>query len=320
VFSSKLGEQVQNSIPLLDGASAPESAPIRLVAVHDESGKYGADRFFVSGFVYVQEDQVPGLVRALREAREAEDYWREIHYCRVGEVDGRWGAKFRTASAWLDAFEAGLVSGTTRAAVLAVDCRSPSYDHGRFRRRPHFAYNRFTRMALEAGIRWLFDGAGGISLRILSDGKSRRAGGDDEDPDEADNFCSYLPRIARRRIGAESDWPDVRFSPGRVEEIHPGRVHRSCSNECELVQLADLVVSSVGAALRGPSGKPGKRELARRAAGWVRDSGGSKGRRRLNLFRRFSASLFVPGGEPAWPKNFPLSINPQAGPGQMGLF
>lgn len=309
---------MQNTIPL-DGALRSEQASIPLVAVHDESGKYGVDRYFVTGFVYVHEDHVPGLLRALREEREAEDYWGEIHYCRVGEVDGPWGAKFRTAAAWLEAFEAGLVSGTVRAGVLAVDCRSPSFDHSRFRRRPHFAYNRFTRMALESGIRWLFDGTGGISLRILSDGKSRRAGGDDEDPDEADNFCSYLPRIARRRIGAEADWPDVRFSPAWVEEIHPGRLHRCCSDECELVQLADLVVSSVGAALRGPSAEPGKRELARRVAGWIRDSGSSKGRRRLNLFRRFSASLFVPGDEPAWPKNFPLSINPEAGPGQLSL-
>lgn len=304
----------------MKGAIRSELAPVRLVAVHDESGRYGAERFFLSGFVFVQEGQLPGLLRALREAREAEDYWGEIHYCRVGEVNGRWGAKFRTASAWLDAFEGGLSSGTVRAGVLAVDCRSPHYDHARFRGRPHFAYNRFTRMALETGIQWLFRGTESIRLRILSDGKSRRTGGDDEDPEEVDNFRSYLPRLTRRRIDAEPEWPDVTFSPGGVEEIQPGRVHRSCSDECELVQLADLVVSPVGAALRGPSGKPGKRELARRAAGWIRDCGSTAGRRRLNLFRRFSASLFVPGADAAWPRYFPVRISPEVGPGQLGLF
>src|SRR5205085_89830 len=128
----------------------------------------------------------------------------------------------------------------------------------------------------------------------LSDSKSRRPGGDDEDPSAGDNFCRYLPRRAGSRIATEPGWPSVTFLPPRVEEITPGKEHGACSEECELVQLADLVVSSSAAAMRGPSAQPARQELARRAGGWIRDTGRRRGRR-LHLFRRFSISLFAPG-------------------------
>ncbi len=297
------------------------AAELPLVAVHDESGRYRVDRYFVTGFVFIKAGDAAALAEGLRDARERGDYWRELHYLKMTEVDGRSGAKFRVASRWLDQFERALAAGSVSVSVLAVDCRCPTYDHARFRRRPHYAYNRFTRMALEGGIRWLYPDTQALSIRVLSDGKSRnRRGGDEDYPDAGDNFCSYLPRMARNRIARETDWPGVAFVPPVVEEVAPTQDgHDDCSLECEFVQLADLVVSSVGAALRGASKKPAKRELAHRAAGWVRDAEGRRGRR-LELFRRFSFSVFAPGGEPAFARQAPLAIEPGVHPNQIGLF
>jgi hypothetical protein len=54
------------------------------------------------------------------------------------------------------------------------------------------------------------------------------------------------------------------------------------------VQLADLVISSTAAAIRGPSRKREKLRLARIAAEWIGSS---------DLERRFGASVYAP---PEW--------------------
>ena len=293
----------------------PGAAPLQVTALHDESGKYKSDRYFVTGFVFVLNSCLQELVTELLEARERHDYWGEVHYKEVREVEGRWGAKFRTTSDWADAIEARMVQGSVRAKVLAVDCRTPTYDHKHFGGRPHFAYNRFTRMALEAGIRWCFAATVTLQLRLLSDEKSRRPGGDDRDPD-GDNFASYLPAVTARRVLNEPGWPDVSFIPARVQEVSPGQYHQDCSPECELIQVADLVISSVAAAIRGPSTQPAKHQLARRAARWVRESEDPHLGR---LWQKFSSSVFVPGASTPWPKPIPLAIGPDPSEEQVAL-
>ncbi len=296
---------------------ARQSLPLKLLAVHDESGMYRTDRHFVTGFVFVDERHPGSLLAGMRAARERFDYWRELHYCRIKCIGT---AKAKTAAVWFDELDLAMGAGLAKAYVLAVDTRVPSFDHDRFRGRPHRAYNRFTRMALEVGIRWLYGTDSRLSLRVLSDGKSRRPGGDDEDPASGDNFCSYLPLMTRRRAIAEREWPSVVFSPGLVEEVRPGAHHIECGPECELVQLSDLVVSSAGAAIRGPSRQAGRRELARRAGAWIRAGEGSNWDRPSDRFRTFRGGLFLPGAEDAWPKRLPLKVDLCAGPGQEALF
>jgi hypothetical protein len=262
------------------------------------------------------------MASAMRAMRVREGYWGGIHYARMSETTGGFGAKYRVASLWLDILESSWRAGIAKTAVLVIDRQAPEFGHDRFRGRPHFAYNRFTRMALENGVLWLYPKIEALQLRVLSDGKSRRGGGDDENPTDPDNFCDYLPAVARRRMTGDGRWPnDVQFEPGHVEEVSPIGPHEGCSDECELMQLTDLVVSSVGAAVRGPSGKLAKAELARRAARWITDitPGGRRGPPKLDLYRRFDASLFAPGATPAWGPP-PLAMSPDAKPGQLDLF
>jgi hypothetical protein len=296
---------------------------LSVVGVHDESGTYGVGRYFITGFLFVLGPHLPELLADLQAARDRHDYWGEIHYCKLTVMgDGPWGAKFRVARDWADILQAAMVSGGARAYVLAVDTTCATFDHRIFRGRSHHAYNRFTRIALETGVQWCFRRESALRLRLLSDAKSRRAGGDDEVPGAAgDNFVDYLPRIASRRIRREPRWPRVTFAPNRVKTVDPGEWHEGCEDDdCELVQAADLVVSSVAAAIRGPSGKPAKYEIARIAARWVR--AGEYGHRGegLDLWRRFGASVFLPGAPKAWLDVAPLAIELGKNKDQSSLF
>jgi hypothetical protein len=286
------------------------------VAAHDESGRYKADRYFATGFVFVPELNVEDLMTDLHDARVDNDYWGELHYHRLRGID----AKYRTARDWAAIVQSAMVEGKVRANVLSVDVQSPKHDHALFRGRHHFAYNRFTRMALESAIPWCFGGESAVQFRVLSDAKSRRPGGDDQEP-SGDNFAEYLPRVVARRAAYKRAWPRVSFEPGVVGPVDPGADHHECSPDCELVQVADLVVPAVAAAIRGPSRKAGKQRIAKTAATWVEE------RRfppswdpppKLDLWRKFGVSVFVPGAANCWPA-VPLRIAPDAGDGQESL-
>jgi hypothetical protein len=218
---------------------------VPVTAAHDESGTYGVHRHFVTGFIFVLDRRLDELVMALRDTREAQGYWGEIHYSRIRGTGGDHGAKYKVARDWVATVEHMMWAGSVRAHILAVDVRAPGYDHARFRRRPHYAYNRFTRMALEAGVRWCFGReALPIQMRILSDAKTRRPGGDDEIALHGDNFTRYLPMAAEARIRSRPGWPRVSFTSD-VQEVAAEPYHVHCSTECELIQVADLIVSSV---------------------------------------------------------------------------
>lgn len=263
----------------------PHQSPLAVTAVHDESGNYGADRYFATGFVFVLDEHVEAVLAALRAAREENDYWGEIHYSKITQGS----AKYRTALDWMVIAEGEMASGHVRAKVLSVDTHAPGFEHDRFRRRPHHAYNRFTRMVLESGLSWCFCADADIlDVRVLSDEKSRRYGGDDEDPSATDNFDTYLPRATN------PSYVSARFVPPRVELVSPGDWHQECDTACELVQLADLIISSTAAAIRGPSRKRQKLRLARIAAEWVCSS---------ELDRRFGASVYAP---PDWLDPVPI--------------
>lgn len=117
----------------------------------------------------------------------------------------------------------------------------------------------------------------------------------------------------------EPGWPSVSFEPTRVEEVDPGADHHGCSADCELIQVADLVVSAVAAAIRGPSGQKAKRRIARTAAEWVRESRYGNWTPRLALRRKFGASVFVPGVDHPWPEPVPLAIDPGGGEDQLSF-
>ncbi len=116
---------------------------------HDESQPN--KRWLLIGLLFVEEKDLEGVRKALYEYRSRENYFGEIHFSDLpGSFGGVGGAKARTARAWLRAFESGLCEKVFFSA-LAVDRASRAYEHKRFAKDFH-AYNRFTAMALKAGI------------------------------------------------------------------------------------------------------------------------------------------------------------------------
>lgn len=293
---------------------------VPLVAVHDESGLYKRDRYFTTGFVFASQGGLSEFCDALLAVRQKEDYWREVHYNGLRGTGGKSGSKYRTAMGWFDAIEREMVSGGLRAYVLTVDSHGPNFNHRIFAKHPEWAYNRFTRMALENAVQWLFKGSDPLKIRLLTDGKTRRPGGDDLNPRAGDNFSQYLPQQAYWRIRQEATWPHVVFDPRQVEDVHPGKSHPEGEPECELVQVADLVVSAVGAAIRDPGRKRAKRRAAARAASWVRKTQRDQWVRMGPFHRKFMATLFRPGENPAWIDPVPLAVNPRISEEQEVLF
>lgn len=144
---------------------------------HDES--IPNKRWLLIGLVFVQAKHVDEVREMLRQARQAEGYSGEIHFNALPKsFGGDYGAKARVARRWMRMFEESLAE-VARFSCLAVDRQSPKYEHSRFKTDFH-AYNRFTAMALKAGIAWHLVPSGWdeLLIRFISDreGTAKSAG------------------------------------------------------------------------------------------------------------------------------------------------
>lgn len=137
--------------PTLPGM--PEENPeVTFSVYHDESGTYvpgGGDRWLCHGVLFVPEKRQGEIYKALQEVRQTVDYWEEVHYTKLRVH--LTGPKARCAKGWLNIYVC--YSEFCFYHCLAVDTHSPSFDHNRFGK-PHHAYNRFARMAIEGTIAW----------------------------------------------------------------------------------------------------------------------------------------------------------------------
>ncbi|MGQ9853883.1 MAG: hypothetical protein ACUVTG_10840 [Candidatus Oleimicrobiaceae bacterium] len=156
---------------------------------HDESPPN--KRSLLIGPRLVQEAQLDHVRNVLQECRRQENYFGEIHFSWLpGSFVGARGPKARTARAWLQAYESGPLDKALFSA-LAIDRRSSAYDNKRFPRDFH-AYNRFTAMALKAGIAWHLGQKNqeDVYITFVSDAKDRAMR---PDRARADKFDKHLP-------------------------------------------------------------------------------------------------------------------------------
>lgn len=183
-------------------------------------------------------------------------------------------------------------------SCLAVDRHSPAYDHGRFSEDFH-AYNRFTAMALKAGIAWHLGPLGLDELRIhfISDAKNRQSR-----PDKgfSDNFEEYLP--FRAEVDAflsqykSKSYPRVRLT-----------VELRDSKEEDLLQLCDVLLGAVQCALVAGSKQPTKRELGQMVVRWYQDLRLPPWKQIYQLHRKFNLWAF-PNGERKPYDKVPLAL------------
>jgi len=241
---------------------------------HDESMSMPNKRWLLIGLLFVRENHLDRVRKALYECRRNDNYLGEIHFSALPRsFEGKYGAKARVARRWMQAYEQGLAD-IARFTVLAVDHHSPAFEHRRFAKDYH-AYNRFTAMALKAGIRWFLgpENWESVTITFVSDEKDRMSR-----PDQrwVDNFENYLPyRAALDAYLSQRE--------GRPYPSVTAKLMLQNSAESDLLQLCDVLLGATQMALVGSSSRATRQELGQMVVRWCRDP---------NLRRKFDLWAF----------------------------
>ena len=257
-----------------------------ILVFHDESGDYGRDDWVFTGLLWLNEERLEELGKALKLARG--DYQGEIHFADLpASFHGGFAADARIARKWMTTFKTQWAYQSW-FNVLALNRRHPGYEHRRFTRSFH-SYNRFTAMAMKGGLAWHFGDVPSLQLRVFSDEKSRRPQGLLGDGVTTDNFERYL----------ETQLPEAthKYKGPRVKLAEPVNC-LGCPEtgpfgaEHEVLQLVDLLLGSVATAVEPRSNRPTKLWFGREISGLIRDTRLEPWRQRYGLHRRFSVSYF----------------------------
>jgi len=279
----------------------------QFVVFHDES--IPNKRWLLIGLTFVEELDLDAVHNVLRQAREQEDYFREIHFSALPKsFNGPYGAKARVARRWMQAFQDHLAE-KVYFSCLAVDRHSPAFEHKRFSKDYH-AYNRFTAMALKAGIAWHLGPKelDRLSIRFISDAKDRASRPEQE---MVDNFKDYL------EYRAELDASHAQMEGKRYPKLTMKAVDLVDSAAEDLLQFTDVLLGATQMALVAGSTRPTKRRLGELIVRWCRDLKKRPWEQNLGLHRKFNLWAFPDeSGRPR--NNVPLSL--RIDDGQLALF
>lgn len=248
---------------------------------HDESEPN--KRWLLIGLLFVQTLHLDEVCAVLRHFRRDENYNSEIHFSALPKsFEGQWGAKARVARAWLRSYQNSL-SDRVFFSALAVDRHSPRYEPQRFTKDFH-AYNRFTAMALKAGIAWHLgrQQLDELSIHFISDAKDRRSRPNWRD---TDNFENYLPY--RAELDGFMSQIDNRSYPS----INLNLQLRDSRND-DLLQFCDLLLGAAQMAIVAGSKKHTKRELGQMVVRWCEDLYLPPRQQTYKLLRKFSLWAF----------------------------
>jgi hypothetical protein len=256
---------------------------------HDESGTYApgaGDHWLLHGVLFVPEGKQSELFAALQQVRRDVGYYEEVHYVNLrGHLAG---PKARCAKGWLSLY-GGRFSEFCFYHCLAVDTHSPGFQHDRFGE-AHHVYNYFARVAIVGGIAWSLKRYQRVALKFHSHAKCRR---------EGDNFATYVPsevynRIEEKRSQKPAEYPEIRLLQPEVVSVvsDPAEVSPELRQECELIQLVDLMTSSITQAITDRSDQKAKIALGEMIASWIEDTRKPPWLQTEDLHRRFSLSCF----------------------------
>ncbi len=273
---------------------------------HDESepGK----RWLLIGLLFVQWLHLDEVRAVLRNFRTVENCASEIHFSALPKsFSGAGGAKARVARWWLRCYQNNL-NDRIFFSALAIDRHCPKYEHKRFTTDFH-AYNRFTAMALKAGIAWHLGPHRWDELLIhfASDAKDRASR-----PDQGmiDNFEDYLPYRAELDAflnqAGKSSYPWVTLNLSLQDSAND-----------DLLQLCDLLLGATQMALVAGSSRPTKREMGEMVVRWCEDLRRPPWLQQFKLHRKFSLWAF-PDQEGKPYNRVPLAL--QVDDGQTSLF
>ncbi|MFX0136312.1 MAG: hypothetical protein ACFFDN_21910 [Candidatus Hodarchaeota archaeon] len=256
---------------------------------HDESGTYKpgtGDRWLLHGILFVPERIQSALVRVLFDVRKKQDYFEEVHYVKLRS--SILGPKAQCARGWLNLYVCKFAEKCFYHC-LAIDTHSPAFQHNKFGV-PYYAYNYFARVAIVGGIAWSLKKFSKVTLKFHTDGKSRQMG---------DNFVTYIPKavinaVNSKRIKKPSRYPEIRLAHQEVIPIEsdPKLVCVDKKEECELIQLVDLLTSNISQAMIMSSCQKAKIVLSELIAQLIEDVKKPPWLQTKKLHRCFSVSCF----------------------------
>lgn len=248
---------------------------------HDESEPQPNKSWLLIGLLFVNLKKFSNVLDVLSYHRKQESYFGEIHFCELpNSFNGEFGAKARVARAWINDYQNGLFQDA-HFSCLAVNRNSPRFEHKRFSKAYHI-YNRFTAMAIKAGISWMLVpyGFDQITLTLVSDGKDRKSR-----PDQGlvDNFEAYIPYRVEidnllKRLTEDQTYPSLIMNPVRIVR----------SDQDDLLQLTDILLGAIQSALIKSSIRPTKQYFASRICNWYEDLQKPPRQQNYKMHRKFN--------------------------------
>lgn len=295
------------------GFALPPKRQTAVHVFHDESGFTNQSRFGIHGLLAVPDVHVELLGRELAAMRRRHGYEHEVHFTDLG------GAKHEESPAWLlarDWLRATLENflEVARLKVFVVDTLHQEYDRTRYPRPAH-AYRRFAVTVAKSMIAWCFRGEDLLLIRPYTDaGNPHAALHRRRDGTLFDSFERYVVRECQRARSLEGKdyYPaEVQFVapltqiPSRPSQLTAGLASNlglspdELRVRSDLIQLTDLLVGCVGAALRLDTANAGKVQLAEALASSLAATYALPLSKALRRSRRFSVSYFPgPGRTP----------------------
>lgn len=248
---------------------------------HDESEPKPNKGWLLIGLLFVSLKKYQNVLKDLAYSRIQEKYFGEIHFCELPKsFKGDFGAKARVAKSWINSYQKGLFQ-YAHFSCLALDRNNPRFDRKRFLE-DHHVYNRFTAMAIKAGISWMLVpyGFDEITLTLISDGKDRKSR-----PDEGlvDNFETYIPyRVEMDNLDRRS------FQNQYYPSVTMKLVETTPSDQDDILQLTDILLGATQSALVKSSTRPTKEYLASRISAWYQDLQKPPKQQFYGMHRKFS--------------------------------
>jgi len=231
----------------------------RINIYHDES-EIKKRGYLLIGLVYVPQHKVDRVCRSLQRIRDRYGYYGEIHFRKLnGKPNHPKSLKEKVAIEWMDTYVDTLYRHVN-FSTLIVDQKSPSFMRERFKQDFHI-YNRFTALAIKAGIKKFYSTYPEVTLKIYSDKKDRKTSPTGE---LFDNFDKYVPfRVLMDFLHGNSHKsntaPHIHFDKPPLVLIDSAEK----SPHGELIQLTDLLLGSLKQVIE-PSKKPTKLELGKK--------------------------------------------------------
>jgi len=290
--------------------------PKRQAAVHlfhDESGFTNRDRFGIHGLLAVPDLRVESIGHELAAMRRRHGYEHEVHFKDVGGARQSQSPAWRLARDWLRSTLEHFLE-EARVKVFVVDMRHEEYDRTRYAR-PVSAYRRFAISAGKSMVAWCFRGDDVLLIRPYTDAGNPHAQlARKKDGTLFDSFARYVVSecVKAKKVEGKDFYPeDVRFvHPLVAVPSNPSKLNLETAEglglsvdelrvRSDFIQLIDLIVGSVGSAVRLETVNAGKVELAEQVAGYLAHTYTLPLSRALKRSRRLSVSYFPgPGRTP----------------------